>query len=150
MHIGLIDVDSHNFPNIPLMKISGYHKKRGATVEFAIDQEFYNKVYVSKIFTESKEPDYSKINAFEWSFGGSGYDLENKLPYDIEHSFPDYSLYPSLTKDTAFGMLTRGCPRCNHGFCITPKKTVNAVKRSQILQNFGMVKRIFAFLIRTY
>lgn len=72
MHIGLIDVDFHNFPNIPLMKISGYHKKRGATVEFATDQEFYNKVYVSKIFTESKEPDYSKINTFEWSFGGSG------------------------------------------------------------------------------
>ena len=27
--IGLIDVDGHNFPNIPLMKISAYHKARG-------------------------------------------------------------------------------------------------------------------------
>lgn len=26
MKIGLIDVDGHNFPNIPLMKISAYHK----------------------------------------------------------------------------------------------------------------------------
>ena len=25
---------------------------------------------------------------------------------------PDYSLYPALTKDTAYGFLTRGCPRC--------------------------------------
>ena len=39
-----------------------------------------------------------------------------------EHTYPDYSLYPELAKDTAYGMLTRGCPRINHGFCITPKK----------------------------
>lgn len=34
MKIGLIDVDSHNFPNIPLMKISAYHKAIGDTVEY--------------------------------------------------------------------------------------------------------------------
>ena len=28
MKIGLIDVDGHNFPNVPLMKISSYHKSR--------------------------------------------------------------------------------------------------------------------------
>ena len=38
------------------------------------------------------------------------------LPYDVEHIYPDYSLYPELTKDTAFGFLTRGCPRGCH-FC---------------------------------
>jgi len=38
------------------------------------------------------------------------------LPYEIEHIFPDYSLYPDLTKDTAYGFLTRGCPR-NCEFC---------------------------------
>jgi hypothetical protein len=118
------------------MKISGYYKERGAFVEFATDQEVYNKVYVSKIFTESKEPDYSKIKAFEWLFGGSGYDLDNKLPYEIEHSFPDYSLYPDLTQDTAFGMLTRGCPRCNHGFCITPKKDGKCSKKVADLTEF--------------
>ena len=26
MKIGLIDVDGHNFPNLPLMKLSAYHK----------------------------------------------------------------------------------------------------------------------------
>lgn len=31
MHIGLIDVDGHNFPNIPLMKISAWHKQKGYT-----------------------------------------------------------------------------------------------------------------------
>lgn len=32
--IGLIDVDGHNFPNIPLMKISSWHKKQGDSVEW--------------------------------------------------------------------------------------------------------------------
>ena len=33
------------------------------------------------------------------------------MPYEIEHIYPDYSIYPTLTKDTAYGFLTRGCPR---------------------------------------
>lgn len=34
MKIGLIDVDSHNFPNLALMKISAWHKAQGDTVEW--------------------------------------------------------------------------------------------------------------------
>lgn len=33
------------------------------------------------------------------------------LPAEIESMYPDYSLYPEFTKDTAYGFLTRGCPR---------------------------------------
>lgn len=33
MKVGLYDVDSHNFPNLPLMKISAYHKLKGDEVE---------------------------------------------------------------------------------------------------------------------
>ena len=29
MKIGLIDVDGHNFPNLALMKIAGWHKQQG-------------------------------------------------------------------------------------------------------------------------
>ena len=32
-----------------------------------------------------------------------------QLPYEVEHIYPDYSLY-NIT-DTAYGYLTRGCPR---------------------------------------
>lgn len=28
MKTGLIDVDGHHFPNIPLMKLSAWHKKK--------------------------------------------------------------------------------------------------------------------------
>ena len=52
----------------------------------------------------------------------SGSETYNEfLPYNIEHSYPDYGLYPKLTKDTAYGFLTRGCPRaCT--FCVVACK----------------------------
>ena len=53
--------------------------------------------------------------------GGTGYGLDNTLPYEIEHIYPDYALYPDLTEDIAYGFLTRGCPRgCK--FCIVAEK----------------------------
>ena len=60
MRIGLIDVDGHNYPNLPLMKLSAWHKKNGDTVEWyepfnALLNEF-DIVYLSKVF--SFTPDY--------------------------------------------------------------------------------------------
>lgn len=119
MRIGLVDVDSHNFPNLPLMKISAWHKQQGDTVEWwSAAGGQYGKVYVSQIFTESSTPVIA--NADTVQYGGSGIDLKNHLPYGMEHSTPDYSLYPQY--DFAVGWLTRGCPRKNHGYCITPEK----------------------------
>lgn len=43
MKIGLIDVDSHNFPNLPLMKISAFHKVAGDEVEFVQWQQAEGK-----------------------------------------------------------------------------------------------------------
>lgn len=37
MKIGLIDVDGHNFPNLPLMKLSAYHKSIGDSVDRVLD-----------------------------------------------------------------------------------------------------------------
>ena len=50
MNIGLIDVDGHNFPNLPLMKISAYHKANGDTVEWFNQSFHYDLVYKSKVF----------------------------------------------------------------------------------------------------
>lgn len=131
MHIGLIDLDySGSFPNIPLMKLSAHHKAQGDEVEwydFTADE--YDIVYVAKVF--SWTPDYPYIiRAKKVIKGGSGYQIRLQdgkevwknaipfgngvqpyLPYEVEHIYPDYSLYPKLTKDTAYGFLTRGCPR---------------------------------------
>ena len=52
MKIGLIDVDGHNFPNLPQMKISAYHKACGDTVERWWGWEQYDTVYMSKVFDD--------------------------------------------------------------------------------------------------
>ena len=127
MKIGLIDVDGHNFPNIPLMKLSAWHKWQHDEVEWynplTAWLDPYDKVYMSKVFTFS--PDYPHpVNAIEIIKGGTGYFYPNggtSLPKEIEHIYPDYSIYPELTKDTAYGFLSRGCPRgCD--FCIVKDK----------------------------
>ena len=122
MKIGLIDVDGHNFPNLALMKISAWHKSRGDEVEWCFPLDHYDIVYQSKVFDDTYSPDIDWTpNADVIHKGGTGYGLDNKLPDDIEHMYPDYSLYPELTKDTAYGFLTRGCPRhCD--FCIVGDK----------------------------
>lgn len=134
MRIGLIDVDGHNFPNLALMKISAYHKSKGDSVEWyqPMFSDHMDKVYMSKVF--SFTPDYEYfINADKVVKGGTGYciDLDENgreiyhkerdhvLPDEIEHQFPDYSIY-GIT-DTAYGYMTRGCPR-NCPFCIVGKK----------------------------
>lgn len=120
MEVGLIDVDSHNYPNLALMKISAYEKAQGNNVEWWNGLKYYDRVYQAKVFDETytKDNEYV-IQADEVIKGGTGYGLDNKLPYEVEHIYPDYELYG--IKNTAYGFLTRGCPRhCK--FCIVGDK----------------------------
>ena len=125
-------MDSHKFPNLALMKLSSYHKLMGDSVEWYTPfGERYDRVYMSKVF--SFTPDYDLcINADEVVRGGTGYCItleKGKEVFDftqdvwlapiVEHCYPDYSLYNII--DTAYGFLTRGCPRgCK--FCIVGRK----------------------------
>lgn len=112
------------------MKLSAGHKQQGDSVEWysPLTSGHMDKVYLSKVF--SFTPDYPyPIDSDEIIRGGSGYaiqlvdgrevydkSVDRNLPDKIEHLYPDYSIYPELTKDTAYGFLTRGCPR-NCDFC---------------------------------
>ncbi len=112
------------------MKISTYHKQRGDKVilqkaepkkeRFTMPYEMLSpdKSYVSCVFSKNMtlaNKIYESLpNAM---IGGPGLYKPNKLPSDIEHLMPDYSLYPDI--DYSMGFTSRGC--CNScGFCIVP------------------------------
>lgn len=129
MRIGLIDVDGHAkkkkwgatvYPNIALCKIARYHKQNGDEVEWAIPFYHYDIIYMAKVFNFSPD-DLTAYNADTIIKGGTGYDIESQLPNEIDRLQPDYSIYPYIPKDTAYGFLTRGCPnKCP--WCVVPRK----------------------------
>ena len=150
MRVGLIDVDGHRYPNLALMKISAYHKAKGDRVEWWwTDFEHYDVVYMSKVFSADYSPDAPEpINADRVIKGGTGYAislLEEREVYEkekdlelmaeIECCCPDYTIYPGLSKDTAYGFLTRGCPRgCK--FCHVAKKEGKKSQQVADLEEF--------------
>lgn len=104
--IALIDVDSL-IPNLALMKISAYHKARGDEVKF--HEPLFDRpdlAYASKLFEFT--PDYAYFPDCEVVRGGTGYDMDAKLPPEVEGAYPDYGLYGCVY---AIGRITRGCPR---------------------------------------
>lgn len=144
--------DNHNFPSLPLMKISAYHKAQGDTVKL-YDTAFdtCDILYKSKVFSFTNDleyyPQYDKVIE-----GGSGYaiTIENgketyskilgpSLPIKIENQYPDYDLYPQF-KNTAYGFLTRGCPN-DCSFCIVSKKEGKCSRKIADLSDFWRGQR---------
>ena len=130
MKIGLIDVDGHAkkkkwgatiYPNLALCKIARYHKQQGDDVEWAVPLfGHYDRIYMSKVFNFTPD-DNSCYDAKEVIRGGTGYDIASQLPDEIDRLQPDYSIYPNIPSDTAYGFLTRGCPnKCP--WCVVPRK----------------------------
>lgn len=77
---------------------------------------------MSKVFDTAYSADQPEpLNTREVIRGGTGCGLDNRLPDEVEHICPDYSIYPKLTYETAYGFLTRGCPHAC-GFCIVAGK----------------------------
>ena len=150
--IGLIDVDNMDrldecYPNLALMKLSAWHKEQGDTVEWYefFNGERYDKVYASKVFSFSEDYPFH-INSESVQKGGTGYSIHlvdskeqfdksihNNLPYEVEHSYPDYDLY-GIT-DTAYGFMSRGCPR-GCGFCHVKDKEGLASYKVADLEEF--------------
>jgi len=106
MKIGLW-ADNVNFPSLPMMKLSAYHKKRGGkTALITSPDEHYDIAYISKTFNL---PGVRKIpilgftpNADVIHCGGSGTAItvicgkevyergkDAPPPNEIEHIYPD-------------------------------------------------------------
>lgn len=120
MRIGIVDVDSHHFPNFALMRVAAFHKAKGDVVEHAAPLfGRYDRVYQSKIFTFS-----SDVSDFDGKSevvrGGTGYDIKSRLPAEIERSTEmDYTLYPQHPFSLQF--FSRGCIR-QCPFCLVHEK----------------------------
>ena len=157
--IGIIDADlltrkKHRFPNLASMKISGYYKARGKDTRLVLsydeDLQQYEKIFISKVFTDTKVPeDVLKMNNVEYGGTGFFYDKAPQLPAEIEHSRPDYSLYDEFVEglrgagskhseikhytDYSIGFLTRKCFRgCS--FCVN--RNFKAVETGSALDEF--------------
>ena len=151
MKIAIIDADligrkNHRFPNLACMKLSGYHKDIGDKVELLTEYkniELFDKVYISKVFTDTITPPPEILQKANVQYGGTGffYDKAPPLKREIEHHMPDYHLYDEWVNklisngtnrnslkyylDYSIGFLTRGCFRqCE--FCVNKNyKKVN-------------------------
>jgi len=99
--IGLIQIDG-KMPNLALMKLASWHKQKGDEVTVIdLSSHHFDVMYGSKIF-----------------MGGSGYDLKQELPKEIEAQVPDYEKF---NLDHSIGFTSRGCIRdCD--FCIVREK----------------------------
>ena len=146
MKIGLIDVDG-KLPNLALMKISKYYKTMGEQVEFVrpdATRNTYDKIYASAIYQKSQNDCRTLQEYFgdRIEIGGTGWDIEKRLPPEIESMKPDYDLYTAdmiypkikgiMTRerkkakaqqivDAGIGFTSRGCIR-QCPFCFVPKK----------------------------
>jgi len=159
-NIGIIDADligrpKHRFPNLACMKISGYIKSQGNSVNLITDFEqlktnTYDTIYMSKVFTDTYVPEWV-LNLPNINYGGTGffYDKAEALPDEIEHHFPDYHLYDEWVEecikngekkldfkyytDYSIGFSTRGCFRqCE--FCVN--KNYKSVKIHSPIEEF--------------
>ena len=158
MRVAIIDSEivgatKHRFPNLCSMKLSSYHKSMGDVVVLKTDYEnlsSYDKVYISKVFTKTIVPD-EVLLLDNVEYGGTGffYDKAPALPYDIEHTMPDYHLYDEWVQerieqgykpsefryytDYSIGYLTRKCFRqCS--FCVN--RNYKGVEAASHLEEF--------------
>lgn len=144
MKIGLWS-DCHNFPSLPLMKLSAWHKAQGDTVDFLNRLDRYDRVYCSKTFDFTPDAeDEALIQADKIIRAGTGYgDYKTELPQEVEHIYPDYGLYPNYK--FAAGFLTRGCPR-NCGFCVVSKKEGLKSRQVADLSEFWRGQKVIKLL----
>jgi hypothetical protein len=112
MRILIIDIDS-TIPNIALHKVAKYYSDKGDEVIWnnPLFAHTADKIYVSCVFSYNKHLCDEWIGRSGVEIGGSGFNLTQTLPPEIEVINPKINL----------GFTTRGCIRNCH-FCIVPKK----------------------------
>lgn len=116
MKIGLYNLEPH-IVNTAMMQVSQYHKQKGDTVcEYKpLYHNEYDKVYAFSIFDFTPK-DYVRP---DMTRGGTGFDIQSRLPSEIEECDYDWSLYPHCEYSILW--FSRGCIR-NCPFCVVRQK----------------------------
>lgn len=132
MRIALHDSDATGFPNLALMKLSAWHKRKGDKVELfqPLFRNMYDRVYSSKVFSFTPSDQMLPAAADR---GGTGYGMFKPLPDEIEHVMPDYAMFRVRY---SMGFTTRGCPNACP-WCVVPRKEGAIVEHADVNEFMG-------------
>ena len=140
MNIELIDFDG-KFPNLALMRLSAYHKAQGDRVVLLRGRQYKrlfdvpDRYYLSCVFRWNRDDAIRTIDQLgdRCISGGTGLDIDSKLPYDVVEAQPDYSIYDC---DYGVGFISRGCIR-SCPWCVVPRKEGNLKRVSTAAEIVG-------------
>jgi len=115
MKIGLYNLEP-KINNTAMMQVSQYHKQQGDQVErYNHINNGYDLAYAFSLFDFT---DKSMVTN-EMICGGTGFDIESRLPKEIEDCGLDYSIFPNCK--TSYIWFSRGCIR-NCPWCVVRRK----------------------------
>lgn len=106
--------------NTAMMQVSTYHKQQNDEIYTynPFNHKEYDKIYAFSLFDFTDKGYVTK----DMICGGTGFNLQTKLPNEIEQCDYDWSLYPEC--DYSIIWFSRGCFR-NCPFCVVNEKEGN-------------------------
>ena len=136
MNIGLYNLEP-KINNSAMMQVSMYHKQRGDNVWVysPLFHSCYDRVYAFSLF-DFTDKGYVRPDMI---CGGTGFDVESRLPPEIESCDLDYSIFPKC--DYSIIWFSRGCIR-NCPFCVVRKKEgyIHSVEPKNLNPNGNYIK----------
>ena len=113
--VGLYNLEPKIF-NTAMMQVSYYHKQQGDYVElYNHINNGYDLAYAFSLFDFT---DKSMVTN-KMICGGTGFDIESRLPKEIEECDLDYSIFPNC--NTSYIWFSRGCIR-KCPWCVVRRK----------------------------
>lgn len=135
MRIGLLNLEP-TVVNSAMMQVSQYYKEGGAEVYEWNPLYEYDKVYAFSMFTWTDKKSFVTPDMI---CGGTGFDIQSRLPREIEEADYDWSLFPDC--DFSMAWFSRGCFR-NCPFCVVRQKegNIHPVKPKNLNPNGKYIK----------
>lgn len=135
MRVGLLNLEP-TVVNSAMMQVSQYYKEGGAEVYEWNPLYEYDKVYAFSMFTWTDKKSFVTPDMI---CGGTGFDIQSRLPREIEEADYDWSLFPDC--DFSMAWFSRGCFR-NCPFCVVRQKegNIHPVKPKNLNPNGKYIK----------